>query len=104
MNETDLRLAFKMDTSYYPCWPDTGRFERYPDSIRGLTRSTYAKWLEEKFEKPLDMRRLFNRETGLGDPVIDNGNYYVTEYRNWLERKALCNRKVLVQIKSLLNL
>lgn len=75
MTEMDLRIAFKMDTGYYPLWAknhdgsSVADHEKYAAAeftfIKGVPTSLYGRWLEEKTGKTSKyLRELYYKRTG----------------------------------------
>ena len=58
MNSTDLRIAFKMDTGYYPLWAKNhdGSDIRSTTFIKGHPSTIYGLWLEDQIGKPKYLR------------------------------------------------
>lgn len=69
MTEMDLRIAFKMDTSYYPLWAKnhdgSNMYSTSFTFIKGVPTSLYGRWLEEKTGKTSKcLRDLYYKKTG----------------------------------------
>jgi len=103
MNETDLRIAFKMDTGMYPLWAknhngkpiggwDYSSAPRFT-WIKGIPTSQYGRWLEEKTGKSSKYLRdlYFNRTKEIPTWHYYNpgkeydGGPLIRDYIYWLE-------------------
>ena len=111
MTPTDLRVKFKLDTSYYPVWvngPQMNKrkylgwsmFEKPgPESFRGKVKSTYGWWLEEKLnENPKLLRSEFYKVTGASATYPPPNRYSMFEgfrvsYTLWLEERYINKSK-----------
>jgi len=102
MTEMDLRIAFKMDTGYYPLWAKNhdGRGIRHGGEynppvftfIKGVPTSLYGRWLEEKTGKTSKyLRDLYHRKTGEQPtwyyfrPGYYKDDVLIRDYCWWLE-------------------
>jgi len=106
MTEMDLRIAFKMDTGYYPLWaknhkgkPISGRdgWSGFAPQtftfIKGVPTSLYGRWLEEKTGKSSKYLRdlYFNRTKEIPTWHYYNpgkeydGGPLIRDYIYWLE-------------------
>lgn len=105
MNQTDLRIAFKMDTGLYPLWAKNhdgrgiktlwGNLLDYASFgfTKGIPTSLYGRWLEEKTGKPSRYLRdlYFNRTKEIPTWYYYNpgreydGGPLIRDYIYWLE-------------------
>ena len=96
MTEMDLRIAFKMDTGYYPLWAKNHDGSNIPSTsftfIKGVPTSLYGRWLEEKTGKTSTyLRDLYHRKTGEQPtwyyfrPGYYKDNFLIRDYCWWLE-------------------
>ena len=109
MNQTDLRIAFKMDTGLYPLWAKGYDGESIKNVwgkttfsfIKGVPTSVYGRWLEEKTGKSSRyLRDLYLNKTG-GKPTWHyynpgretDGGPLIRDYIYWLE-------SFIIQFKS----
>jgi len=105
MNATDLRIAFKMDTGYYPLWATNHNGKRVTDLwgtpldyssfgfTKGVPTSLYGRWLEDKTGKSSRyLRELYFSRTHdiptwfFHEPRREfDGGPLVRDYIYWLE-------------------
>ena len=92
MNATDLRIAYKMDTGYYPLWAENhdGRdIWGTQTFVKGYPCSRYGLWLEDQTKSGRELRNTFYRKFN----EIPTSNYFAPgmrevfykEYIEWLE-------------------
>ena len=106
MNQTDLRIAFKMDTGLYPLWSKNhdgrgitklwmDKWDGYASFgfTKGVPTSVYGGWLEEKTGKSSRYLRdlYFNRTKEIptwyyyNPSSREDGGPLIRDYIYWLE-------------------
>jgi len=112
MTEMDIRIAFKMDTGYYPLWAKNHNgdticnfdYSHKFTFIKGSPSSIYGKWLEEKSGRSSKyLRELYYKVTGK-EPIRDYFNFsynkkdiFKIDYCFWLESFILQNRQEVIK-------